>query len=101
MIAGNHNVFPHSQRLKQTDILKRPCQSYAVDLMRLKRLDFLSIEINFPCADGIQAAQHIDCRRLAGAVGADQAEYFTLIHLERQGINGLQPAEALRDTVYF
>ena len=43
-----------------------------------------------------QAAEHADGRRLAGAVGAEEAEDFSLLHIEADVIDGHEPAEASR-----
>ena len=43
-----------------------------------------------------QPAQHADRRRLAGAVGAEEAEDLALLHRERQIVDGDERAEAAR-----
>ena len=59
---------------EQPDVLERAHDAGARDLGRRPGRDVLAVEHDAPAGRALEAGEHVDERRLAGAVRADQAE---------------------------
>jgi hypothetical protein len=61
--------------------------------------DVVTLEVDAARGRGHLARQHVDQRRLAGAVGADHRVHLARPQLERDAADGGEPAEAARQQV--
>ena len=81
-MATDENIFQHRHVCKETDILKCAGNPAVDDFMRLLTEERLPVEKNVAAGHGIHAGNHIENRRLPGAVRPDDAEDVALLHAE-------------------
>ena len=97
-MATDQDVVAHRHGLEQGKILKRPTDPETGNAMARQLQQTLACEVNGAGAGLIEAAQTIEERRLAGAVRADQAADLPGLDIERDIVEGHDPAEAHRQS---
>jgi hypothetical protein len=92
-VAGDTNVVQHRKIGEQPDVLECAGQPRRGPLVRLETDERLPIKLNRTGIRCIHAREQVEHRRLAGAVGADQAVQGALWKREREVLHRLQTAE--------
>ena len=95
-VAADEHVLDRRHRAEQADVLERARDAGAV--IRSGRLAVMSLPSNDHLARArlVQPGEHVEERRLAGAVGADDRDDRALRHAEGDVVDGGQAAEDLR-----
>src|SRR5690606_12683399 len=94
-VPADHHVVERAQVGKQADVLERARQAGRGHLMGLGPGQLPAVEAAGAGLGHVQAGQHVEQRRLAGAVGADQAVNFAAPDIEADVRERLQAAKAL------
>jgi uncharacterized protein involved in propanediol utilization len=76
-------------------------QAQPVDLERLLAVDAVAVQQHLPAAGREAAADEVEQRGLAGAVGADHGDALALVHLQAAAADDLRLAEALAQVLEF
>ena len=92
-----HQVLAHGQCRELMRDLEGPEQAPVEQLVGLEAGDVLTAEKDLPRVGREHAGNQVEQRRLAGAVGADQACDRALCDLQTRAVNGCHAAEALGD----
>ena len=98
-VAAHHDVLQRRHLREEPDVLERARDAEVVDLVRLGAGDLLALEPDLALGRGVDAGHRVEAGRLAGAVGADQAEDLAAADLEVDVVEGHDAAEAQRDVV--
>ena len=77
------DVLPHRQSAERAAVLERPRDPGAAAPVRAPAGDVALAELDRARRRGVEAAEHVHERRLAGAVRADQADDLVPVQLER------------------
>jgi hypothetical protein len=96
--ADQHVVFDGQPRKRAHD-LERATNAAAADRVRGLALDALAPEHDAPVVRREHARDHVEQRRLAGAVRSDHREDFAGVDLEADAIDRDEAAEPLADAV--
>src|SRR5581483_605528 len=104
VMLRDDKIFEHRHRRKQADVLKRPHHARArnahvAQAIELNRRRF-AVQRDASGARPIEAGQTIEHRGLAGAVRTDQRGDGAPLRLERQVVDGGNPAEAHGQSVH-
>src|SRR3546814_7755151 len=97
MLAGN-NVFQHAHVGEQADGLECATNSGLGDFMRRQPGDVLAVPTDVPVGWLIDARNHVEYGRLAGAIGADEPDNLAGTHLEAKIVNRAQAAKGRKST---
>src|SRR3990172_687224 len=89
------NVFEDGHFRKDLDRLEGSSNSHPGDFMRLKARDIASLEEDAPRIRLQRAGDQVECRRLPGTVGTDQAEDLALLDMEIDVRACRQPSKML------
>ena len=93
---GDH-VVDVGQLRRQRDVLKRSYDAGACALRLRPAGDVLRGECDAPVGRWQFTRQHVDQGRLAGAIGADHRVHLADVQVQRDTVDGHQPAEAARE----
>ena len=83
-------------RREQADVLERPRHAQRRDLVRPRAGDVRAVELDLAQRRLVEAGEHVEERRLAGAVGPDDRDDRALGDLEGDVVDGDEAAEDLR-----
>ena len=98
-VAADHHVLQRRQVGEQPDVLERAGDSARGDLVGLQALQHVAVEREVPAVGHVDAGEHVEQRRLAGAVRADQPVDLAVADREPDVGERLHAAEALRDAL--
>ena len=87
------DVLEGGHLLEERGELKRPHQPAPGDLMRSQPRDVLAVEDDGAPRRSQEPAQEVEAGRLAGPVGADQADDLALVDGEVDAVDGGQATE--------
>ena len=89
------DVLPHRHAAERAELLERPADAPAVDLIRPEAGERLAGEADLPAVRPVEAGDHVEERRLPGAVRPDDADDLARRHVERDALVRHEAAEAL------
>jgi hypothetical protein len=89
-------VLEDGHRAEQLDVLEGARDPALDDSVRRRPQQGLAVERDLARVGPVQTSDQVEHRRLAGAVGADQADDFPLGHVEADVVDGHDPAEPAR-----
>ena len=92
-VTAQHQVVDDVEVLEQRQVLERPGHARGGDARRPHADQLRPLEDQGPLVGVVDAADAVEYRRLAGAVGADQGHEFAGAHVERHPVEGLHTAE--------
>ena len=92
-VTTQHQVVDDVEVLEKRQVLERPGHTGGGDARRPHADQLRPLEEQGPPVGVVDAADAVEYRRLAGAVGADQGHEFAGAHVERHPVEGLHPAE--------
>jgi hypothetical protein len=98
-VHADDHVFERGQIFEEPDVLKRARDAQRSNPMRRQTSEFVRLK---PCVPGLHrhvTRDEVDQRRLAGAVGPDEAVDGSLLHLQRHPVDGVNPAEVPLDVI--
>ena len=98
-VAADEQVAQHARVVEQLDVLERARDAHAGDLVRRHAGDVAILVEQAPRGRLVEPRDHVEDRRLAGAVGADDGEDLALADLEIDVVDRLEAAEVERETV--
>ena len=87
-MKGNFNIVKHRQFLKKSNILKGSGDAQSSTLIGSQAGNFSVVEVNMATGGSEDTGKQVEYGGLAGPVGPDQADQFTLADLDaviRQG----------------
>ena len=96
-VAPDHHVLERRQIGEQADVLEGARDAGGGDLVRLEPGERAAVERERARVGRVDPGQHVEQRRLAGAVRADQAVDLARRDGERHLVQRLHAAEALAD----
>src|SRR5690606_21384117 len=96
-VAAEQDVVEHAHALEQGDVLEGARHAAPGDLVRADADEGLALERDRAFLRGIEAGDRVDQRRLAGAVGPDEAVDLALLDAHRDIRQRLHAAEASTD----
>ena len=99
-VPPDHDVLQHGQPVEQRHVLERAGDAQVGDQMPRRRQNRYALEPDFALARLIQAAEAIEQRGLAGAIGADQSEDLSLLDIEGYVVEGNHAAKADRHATH-
>ena len=100
--VGTHaDVVEHRHASEELDVLECTRDSPTNDCARSRVEQALAVEANVAVVRCIETGDHVERRRLAGAVRPDQPDDLPRLHGERDGIERDDAAETLGDVVDF
>src|SRR5215472_3664405 len=92
-LAPGHDVIQDAHTLEQRNILERASDAQLGDLVGLELGAILSSEEDPAPRGAAEAADRVHHRCLAGAVGTDNREDFSVVNIEADPVDGLNSAE--------
>src|SRR5215211_3056980 len=98
-VRADEDVVEHRHALKQLDVLERPGDAEPDDGVGGDAEDVLARERDAAGVRRVEASDHVERRRLARAVRADQPRDLALVERERHVVESNNAAEASRDRV--
>ena len=99
LMAPQHQVVENRELRKQLDVLERACHPEIGDLVRFEAEEVAPLEPNRPLLRVIHAADAVEDRSLAGAVGTDDGEYLAATNGERHAVDRLHTGKRKMDVV--
>src|SRR6185503_7742406 len=96
-VTADQHVLEHAHRAEEVDVLERPRDAAADDPVRRGAQEILPVELHGARIRRVEAGDHVEDRRLAGPVRADQARDRALLDVERHRVQRDDAAEAQRD----
>src|SRR5262249_43284546 len=87
-MARQQQVFQQGGVLEQLDVLEGACDAQRGDSVRRHVGDVAILENEAAGSWLVDAADQVEDGRLAGAIGADDGEYFALAHSEADVVDG-------------
>ena len=96
-VRPHANVVQHAHGLEELDVLEGAGHPAADDPVRRSAQDALAVEEHVTGLRLVEARDHVESRRLAGAVRPDQPRDLTFLDLERHLVERDDAAEALGD----
>ena len=94
---GEYHIIEHAAVGEGTRDLVGAGEPEPCDAMRGPALDRLTLEYDASAVKLVMPAHHIDQRRLAGAIGSEQAEDLSTIDIQIDPVERLNAGEALAD----
>src|SRR5713101_751697 len=94
-----HDVVEHAHALEEGDILERAGDAEGRHLVRPEARPVLAFEDDPPLVGVVEAADHVEQRRLAGAVGADDGHDLPAPDGEAHAVQRLHRPETDADAV--
>src|SRR5262249_50056268 len=101
VLVGDVQVLQHAHAREGLGDLEAPHDAEPRAPVRGKGGKVVSFEENAPAVGGQGARDAVDERGLAGAVGSDQPEALSRIHVEAHAVESGEPAEALDHTLHL
>src|SRR5262249_10488616 len=98
-LLAEHDVLDQCHLRKRTRDLEGAPEAKANAAMRRQPLDRPPLDPDMARGRALAACQEVEHRRLAGAVGSDQAADLARLHLERNAVDCREAAEALDDVL--
>ena len=98
-VRSDEDVLEHRHRREELDVLERSRDAAPDDPVRRRAEQALAVERDLAGLRAVEASDHVEGSRLAGAVRADQAGDLALLHLERDVVQRDDAAEAARDVL--
>src|SRR5690606_3243216 len=86
LIVADNNVVEYGKRQGQARALKCAGDTRSIDLLRRLADDFLAVVEDAALAGAVQPCQYNKEGRLAGSIGAEQAQDFTFMNVHVQAI---------------
>jgi hypothetical protein len=96
-VSAEQHVLQHGHRPKEVEVLERAGDPAAHDPVCRRAQERLAVQLELSLVGRIQASDDVECGRLAGAVGPDQAGDLALLDLERDPVERDDAPEAQRD----
>src|SRR5438445_4832755 len=97
-------IFLDCQLAEPRRFLRQVAHAHPAALVHRERRDLLPFDEDAPALGGQQPDHHVEGRRLAGAVGAEQTDHLAPLDVERDVVHdlaGLEPfLQALRDEAF-
>ena len=100
VFAAEKDVLGHRAERNEVDFLVDGADAPTLGVLRRREVDGLAAEDDRARVAAIGAGQHLDHRRLAGAVLADEGHDLAWLDLERGGGQRLHALEALVDVAH-
>src|SRR6202007_3039701 len=97
----DHDVLQHGLPVQRPRVLKHHAETLARDLVRGQAGDVLALENHISRCRAFDAHDRLHRRRLAGAIGADQAENLAGAQIKAQILHRGEAAEALGQAADF
>jgi hypothetical protein len=91
--ARRRGRCPARHRLEQLDVLERARDPAPHDPVHRRLQERLPVEEDVALVRRVEPRDHVERGRLAGAVRPDQADDLALRHVERDPVEGNDPAE--------
>ena len=98
-VGADEDVLEHGHPREERDVLERPCDAAADDLVRRELQQVLPVVENRAGIRLVESRDDVEGRRLARAVRADQAEDLTLGDVERDVVEGDDAPEAASEVL--
>ncbi len=98
-MGADEDVLEHGHLLEQRDVLERPRDPEADDLVRPNLRQILSLEDDASLVRPVQACDQVEERCLAGAVRADQPADLASVERERHVCQRNDSPETPRDVL--
>src|SRR5687768_12713508 len=92
-LSGEPHIVEHAEVRKESDVLKRACNSGCRNLVWFSADQLLRRETDLPAIRLIHAGQQVEDSRLAGSVGTDESKQANSGKMERKLLNGLESTE--------
>ena len=96
-MIGNLDVVDNTGLAEQADVLERAGDPCLGDLVGFPAHNALPVEDDGTLGRRINAGDHVEDGRLAGAVGSNEADDLTMLELDVEVGNGTQATEELRE----
>jgi hypothetical protein len=96
-VAAEHDVVEHAHALEQSEVLEGAGDAHAAMRCGATAGHVLAEQVHRAGVGGIETADDIDHRRLAGAVRADQTENLASVDMDIDALERLQAAEGSLD----
>jgi hypothetical protein len=93
-VLGGEEVLAHRRALHQADVLEGAADPQRGPLVHRQGGDVLALEQHAARGRLVEAGDHVERRRLAGAVRADDADDLPLAELDADVARRLDAAEA-------
>ena len=100
-VAAHEQVLQHARVLEELDVLEGSRDSEAGDFRGREAKQVLAREAQVALLRLVDAGDHIEERRLAGTVGADDGEDLAGLDRERDPLQCRDAAEAHSDAVHL
>ena len=94
VVQSDLDVVDDGHLVEEADILEGTGDAVLVDLRRLVSGDVLAVELNDSRRRLVDACQHVEDGRLAGAVRPDEAVELALLYMQLKIIDGQKTTEA-------
>jgi hypothetical protein len=94
---GDLDVLAHAEAAERVAVLERAREAAPPAAVRRPGGHVLAVELDRPGVGAVEAAEHVDERRLAGAVRADQPDDLAARELEGDAAERLHPLERARE----
>src|SRR5262249_18895166 len=94
-VPTEHDIVEHGQPAEQGDVLERARDTEPGDLRWPSVRDVAVLEQDGAAIGLVEAADHVEQRRLAGAVRADNRDDFAAAHRDRDILDRAHAAETL------
>src|ERR1700682_6526107 len=99
--SSDDHVAQHRESGKRADDLKRPPYARAANLERWLAYQLLFLEANAALVGRDETVEHVEQRRLAGAVGTDDAQALSGMNIETDILQRLQSSKRYRDVAHL
>ena len=94
-MLADQDVFQHRELAEEADVLERPGHAVGGDDMRLLPADGLPLQGDLSGRRDVEAAEHVEDRRLAGTVRPDERLNFAPPDLHVHPVHRLETAKVL------
>ena len=98
-MAANENIFDHRAVLEQSEILERAADAMRCVARRAQSRDACPFKQDCAGTRFQHAADHVEQRRLACAIGANDAAYLAFANAEADVRHRFQATEAARNAL--
>ena len=96
-MRADEHVVEHGHRPEELDVLERARDAAPDDAVRRRVQQALAVEVELARVGLVEPRDHVEERRLAGAVRADQPDDLALLDVERDVVDRDDAAEAAGD----
>ncbi|MCY1368043.1 hypothetical protein D9M69_550020 [compost metagenome] len=96
-VCADQHVVEHREVREHAPVLEGTRQAALCELLRGQAGDVVAVEAHLPGIGLVQAGDEVEQRGLARTVRADHAQQFALAHLQVDGVDGREPAEAAHE----